>query len=201
MTASPHILMCPPEFYGIEYEINPWMDRRRQADHELAVRQWTQLHGTVAGARRDGFVHDAGQGLPDLVFTANAGLIYRNVAVPARFRHPQRQQEEAHDRQWFAEHGFQVRPLKSETYLEGAGDALFCGETLFAGYRIRSDVRGHQEFGELMQCEVIPLELVDGRYYHLDTCFCPLGAGHGDLLSAGVRRLRPRRAPRRTSPI
>jgi N-dimethylarginine dimethylaminohydrolase len=58
--------------------------------------------------------------------------------------------------------------------MEGAGDALFCGETLFAGYRIRSDVRGHQELGELMQCEVIPLELVDGRYYHLDTCFCPL---------------------------
>jgi len=117
------------------------------------------------------------KGLPDLVFTANAGLIYRGAAIPSRFRHPQRQQEEAHDRQWFEEHGFQVQPLKSETYLEGAGDALFCGETLFAGYRIRSDVRGHRELGELMQCEVIPLELVNERYYHLDTCFCPLAAG------------------------
>jgi len=117
------------------------------------------------------------KGLPDLVFTANAGLIYRGTAIPARFRHPQRQAEEPHDRQWFAEHGFQVRPLQSETYLEGAGDALFCGETLFAGYRIRSDVRGHQELGQWMQCEVIPLELVDGRYYHLDTCFCPLAPG------------------------
>jgi len=177
MIASPHILMCPPEFYGIEYEINPWMDRRRQADHELAVCQWSELHSLLKAHGAKVSCMTPVKGLPDLVFTANAGLIYRDMAVPARFRHPQRQQEEPHDRLWFEEHGFHVRPLKSETCLEGAGDALFCGNTLFAGYRIRSDVRGHQELGELMQCEVIPLELVDERYYHLDTCFCPLAPG------------------------
>ena len=36
--------MCPPEFYGIEYEINPWMNRERQADHALAIEQWNALH-------------------------------------------------------------------------------------------------------------------------------------------------------------
>ena len=116
-------------------------------------------------------------GLPDLVFTANMGLIYRNVAVPARFRHPERQAEEAHGLAWLAEHGFEVCRLRGDAYFEGAGDALFCGETLFAGYRIRSDVRGHQELGQWMECEVIALELVDGRYYHLDTCFCPIAPG------------------------
>jgi N-dimethylarginine dimethylaminohydrolase len=25
-----------------------------------------------------------------------------------------------------------------------------------------------------MNCEAIPVQLVDDRYYHLDTCFCPL---------------------------
>ena len=77
-------------------------------------------------------------------------------------------------------------------YFEGAGDALFCGDTLFAGYRIRSDIGGHQQLGDLLGCRVIPLELVDPRFYHLDTCFCPLAARRGDLLSAGLRRLRPR---------
>ncbi len=62
-------------------------------------------------------------------------------------------------------------------YFEGAGDALFCGDTLFAGYRIRSDVRGHQQVGAMLGCRVIPLELVDPYYYHLDTCFCPLAPG------------------------
>ena len=57
---------------------------------------------------------------------------------------------------------------------EGAGDALFCGDTLFAGYRFRSDVRSHQWVGERLGVPVLPLELVDPRFYHLDTCFCPL---------------------------
>jgi N-dimethylarginine dimethylaminohydrolase len=174
MPPTPRILMCPPDFYGIEYEINPWMDRRRQADHDLAVQQWTGLYETLKSHGAEISCMTPVKGLPDLVFTANAGLIYRNTAIPSRFRHPQRQQEEPYDRQWFEEQGFAVRPLVSQTCMEGAGDALFCGETLFSGYRIRSDVRGHQELGELMHCEVIPLELVDGRYYHLDTCFCPL---------------------------
>jgi N-dimethylarginine dimethylaminohydrolase len=177
MAASSHILMCPPEFYGIEYEINPWMDRRRQADHALAVRQWTQLHGMLVSHGAVVSCMTPVKGLPDLVFTANAGLIYRGLAIPSRFRHEQRQAEEPYDAEWFAAHGFEVRPLKSPTYFEGAGDALFCGETLFAGYRVRSDVRGHQEMSELFGCEVIPLELVDSRYYHLDTCFCPLAPG------------------------
>jgi N-dimethylarginine dimethylaminohydrolase len=62
-------------------------------------------------------------------------------------------------------------------YFEGAGDALFCGPTLFAGYRIRSDVHGHQYLARQLGKEVLPLELVDPRFYHLDTCFCPLAPG------------------------
>ena len=76
-------------------------------------------------------------------------------------------------------------------HFEGAGDALFCGDTLFAGYRIRSHARGHQQIGEMLGCRVIPLELVDPYYYHLDTCFCPLAPDVAIYYPAGVRRLRP----------
>jgi N-dimethylarginine dimethylaminohydrolase len=120
---------------------------------------------------------DPVRGLPDLVFTANAALIYHELAVPAHFRHAERQQEEPCVRQWLAEHGFRVQPLGDDAYFEGAGDALFCGETLFAGYRIRSDIGGCQQLGAMLHCQAIPLELVDPRYYHLDTCFCPLAPG------------------------
>ncbi len=177
MPDSPHILMCPPDYYGIEYEINPWMDRRRQCDHEAAARQWNDLRALIeeAGARVSCLAPVPA--LPDLVFTANAALIYGDTAVPARFRHPQRQGEEPVGRRWLAEHGFRLAPLVSGAYFEGAGDALFCGDTLFAGYRIRSDVRGPTEIGERFGCRVIPLELTDTRFYHLDTCFCPLAPG------------------------
>ena len=121
-------------------------------------------------------------GLPDLVFTANAAMIYRRQAVLARFRHPERQGEEVYDEQWLTAAGFEVLHVPSETFFEGAGDALFSGDTLFAGYRIRSDARGHQQVGALVDRRVIPLELVDSRYYHLDTCLCPLAPGRQSFI-------------------
>ena len=88
---------------------------------------------------------------------------------------PQRQGEEPHaaGSGWPSTASSFAR-LRPGVFFEGAGDALFCGDTLLAGYRIRSDIRGHQEMGDLLGCRVIPLELVDPRFYHLDTCFCPL---------------------------
>lgn len=177
MEASPHILMCPPDYYGIEYEINPWMSRLRQSDRAIAQQQWRDLRGLLERLGATISTLPPVPGLPDLVFTANAAMIFRRRAVLAHFRHVQRQGEEPIDEAWLTEHGFQVEHPPEGIYFEGAGDALFCGETLFAGYRIRSDARGHQQIGELLGCRVIPLELVDPYYYHLDTCFCPLAPG------------------------
>jgi N-dimethylarginine dimethylaminohydrolase len=169
--------MCPPDHYGIHYEINPWMSRERQANRLLADSQWLALHKTLCEAGAKISILPAVEGLPDLVFTANAALIYRNTAILSHFRHPERQGETPHDEAWFAGHGFEVRHVPEDVYFEGAGDALFCGDTLFAGYRIRSDARGHQQIGAIIGCRVIPVELVNDYYYHLDTCFCPLAPG------------------------
>src|SRR6185295_19918248 len=117
------------------------------------------------------------EGLPDLVFTANAAMIYRRQAVLSHFRHPQRQGEEPYNRQWLIAQAFEVVEAPAGISFEGAGDALFCGDTLYAGYRMRSDAAGHQQIGSMLGCRVIPVELVDARYYHLDTCFCPLAEG------------------------
>jgi N-dimethylarginine dimethylaminohydrolase len=170
----PRILMCPPDFYGIEYEINPWMSRQRQSDRPAASGQWMALKQLLQQAGANIELLPPQPGLPDLVFTANAALIFRNLAVMARFRHPERQGEVPHDEKWLRDHGFEIRHVPEDLHFEGAGDALFCGETLFAGYRIRSHARGHQQIGEMLGCRVIPVELVDPYYYHLDTCFCPL---------------------------
>jgi N-dimethylarginine dimethylaminohydrolase len=200
---QPHILMCPPDFYGIHYEINPWMDMSRQADHAVAVSQWEGLYRAITEAGAQVSLLEPVRGLPDLVFTANAAMIYgrgtgfslsslegreeqecpdglksvprgKPKALISRFRHRQRQGEEPYNRRWFSENGFEVVDVPENFSFEGAGDALFCGDTLYAGYRIRSDAAGHQQIGRMLGVRVIPVELVDGRYYHLDTCFCPL---------------------------
>ncbi|MGD9633092.1 MAG: dimethylarginine dimethylaminohydrolase family protein [Pirellulales bacterium] len=177
MPLQPHILMCPPDFYGIEYEINPWMNTERQADHPTAVQQWHALRGHIESCGARVSLLEPVKGLPDLVFTANAAMVLENQAILARFKHPQRQGEEPHDRRWLAENGFEVLDPPANFSFEGAGDALFCGDTLYAGYRMRSDAAGHQAIGRMLGVRVIPVELVNPYYYHLDTCFCPLAPG------------------------
>ena len=174
---QPTILMCPPDHYGIEYEINPWMSRSRQSDPQIARQQWDALCAVLRRAGAELSLIEPVQGLPDFVFTANAGLIYGESVILSRFRHEVRQREVPHFQQWFENQGFTIQHLVDDVYFEGAGDALFCGETLIAGYRIRSDARGQQQIGEMIGHQVIPLELVDQYYYHLDTCFCPLALG------------------------
>ena len=174
---QPHILMCPPDHYGIEYEINPWMNRERQTDHAVAVQQWEGLSAILKEEGAKISLVDPIKGLPDLVFTANAAVIYHGQAVIAQFRHSQRQGEQPYYQSRLESLGFDVVAPPENLYFEGAGDALFCGDTLFAGYLTRSDASGHQKIGEGLGVRVIPLELVDPYYYHLDTCCCPLADG------------------------
>ncbi|MSU78131.1 MAG: amidinotransferase [Gemmataceae bacterium] len=174
---TPHILMCPPDHYGIEYEINPWMSRTRGASPDHARQQWRNLHDTLVQLGVQIELMTPQPGLPDLVFTANAGLVFGNRFFSSQFTHPERQCETPHFDAWFAAHGFTVEYLPEGVYFEGAGDALFCGPTLYAGYRIRSHAAGHIHLGNVLQRMVLPLELVDKRFYHLDTCFCPLAPG------------------------
>lgn len=174
---QPELLMCQPDFFRIQYEINPWMNRARPCDRNLAMRQWTDLRVILKEAGAKVSLLDPVEGLPDLVFTANAGLIFHDTVMLSHFRYPQRQGEEPHNEAWFSRRGMRVRHLPKEMVFEGAGDGLFCGDTLFAGYRIRSDALSHQHVASKLRCRVILLELVNPYYYHLDTCFCPIAPG------------------------
>lgn len=174
----PRILMCRPTYYAIEYEINPWMSRARGAEHSVAQAQWENLYRTLTerlGVQVE--LIDPAPGLPDLVFTANAGLVHNRKVILSRFRFPVRSGEEPLFARWFREHGFEVIELPEGIHFEGAGDALRCGEHLFAGYHFRSEIRAHAAVAEILGERVLSLQLTDPRYYHLDTCFCPLTGG------------------------
>src|SRR6185503_11713698 len=108
---TPRILMCPPDHYGIEYEINPWMSRERQANRDLAIEQWKGLVAILTQLGVEVELLKPAAGLPDLVFTANAALIYERRAILSHFRHPQRQGEETLCAAWLKQHGFTVETL------------------------------------------------------------------------------------------
>ena len=171
------LLLCPPDFYGIEYEINPWMSRARGADTPVAQEQWKNLHATLS--KLDFQIHlvKPQPRLPDMVFTANAGLTIGQKFIPSNFRHKERAGEAPHFARWMKEHGYEIAWLQKDYYFEGEGDALFGGDTLFCGYKFRSDITSHRAIADMLGCLVVSVELVDPRFYHLDTCFCPLPDG------------------------
>jgi N-dimethylarginine dimethylaminohydrolase len=171
-------LVCPPDYFGIEYEINPWMRVSNAVDPGRSKAQWQNLMQTLeedVGAELQ--IMTPIKGYPDLVFTANAGLIHDGVTVVSQFRQPERQREEKHFERWFTEHGYLVTPLGEESYFEGAGDLLGFDDVWFGGYRQRSDIGAYTALAKIYGKEILPLELVNDKFYHLDTCFCPLSGG------------------------
>ena len=172
------LLVCPPDYFGIEYEINPWMRVTNASNPERTLSQWRSLTRVLEEELDIDLERmESVQGLPDLVFTANAGIVAGGKAVPSRFFHPERQREEQFFEQWFEKQGYEVVRLDSTIYFEGAGDLLGFPDIWFGGYRPRSDIRAYSRLTEIFQKEILPLELVDSRFYHLDTCFCPLSGG------------------------
>ena len=169
------LLMCPPLYYGIEYEINPWMSRSRQSNRELAQEQWRKLYRLLQDQLNvEVPLVEPQKGLPDMVFTANGGLAFGNKFVVSRFRHEVRRGEAPYFDNWFRVRGCEIYELQEEEYFEGEGDMLMCGDLLFAGYHIRSDISSHQKVADIIGREVLSLELTNEWFYHLDTCFCPL---------------------------
>ncbi len=169
------LLMCAPTAYALKYEINPWMSLQNTPDVDLAVRQWNELYRVLTeevGAQVE-LVPQAPD-CPDMVFTANAGLVRGQYVLLANFRHPQRQVEESHFRAWFEANGYKVIAPSVGCKFEGEGDALFAGELLLAGYLKRSDICAHRWMSEALALPTLSLELIDDRWYHLDTCLFPL---------------------------
>lgn len=166
--------MCPPRHFAIRYVINPWMRLDRPADPARAQRQWTALRGLLTSLGARVRVRRPVAGLPDLCFTANAGLTFARTFIPARFRHPERRAEEPVHRAWFQGCGWRIADLTGRHAFEGEGDALGFGDTVVMGFRFRSEAAAHEPLSRQLGRRVLPLELRLPSFYHLDTCFAPL---------------------------
>ncbi len=177
------ILMCAPDHYDVRYEINPWMAGNiGQVDTSHARVQWQGLFRALTRIPEVRVQLVDGQPeAPDMVFTANAGLVHGTDVVLSRFFYEERQVEEPHFERWFHEHGYRVEVLPPDVPFEGEGDALFDTTptpTLWCGYGFRSVEEAAYRVRDILNVNVMALELVDPHFYHLDTCFCPLYGGY-----------------------
>lgn len=173
------ILVCNPAFYDVTYSINPWMAPENGISASKAVSQWADLVRLLEHVGAN-VIHMSGrQNLPDIVFTANAGLHSKSGIILSNFKYPERQPEKEVYQEWFESHGYPCINIPDGLSFEGAGDVLALpgSSQLFQGYGFRTD--------ESVYCggiwslaysgyRFVKMELVDPYFYHLDTCFCPL---------------------------
>jgi N-dimethylarginine dimethylaminohydrolase len=169
-------LMCPPRHFAVVYSINPWMDPEVPADAPLAVRQWEGLRSAYEARGHSVETISPERGLPDMVFAANSALVLDGFAFLTRFRHAQRRAEAPAYEHWFRAHGLAVRHAEHDH--EGEGDFACAGDVILAGTGFRTDPEAHREVQALFGREVVTLELVDPRFYHLDTALFVLDREH-----------------------
>ncbi|PTW60529.1 N-dimethylarginine dimethylaminohydrolase [Breoghania corrubedonensis] len=162
-------LMCPPTYFDIEYEINPWMNTANKVDPELAKTQWDDF---VAALKRLGdevdFIEPDPR-CPDMTFAGDGGLVVDNHFVPSNFRVPERRLEAMHYVKWFSEKGYEIAEYDETVFFEGLGDVVFHGKRAVLGHGIRSDIRCLEILKRFVpDLEILcEMRIVDDRFFHL----------------------------------
>jgi N-dimethylarginine dimethylaminohydrolase len=176
-------LMCAPDFYDVIDVKNPFMrEHVGRVNKEAARREWEALKSSFEVGGKQVLTIPAVAGLEDMVFTANQALLgltprMEKVAIMSSMQHPSRRREVPFFETWLKEQGYAIKKLKNPTaHFEGAGDAIWHPgkRLLWGGHGFRSESEVYDEVSEVFDAPVVSLKLVNERFYHLDTCFCPL---------------------------
>ncbi|MEI5527758.1 dimethylargininase [Streptomyces brasiliscabiei] len=168
-------LVCEPRHFAVQYSINPWMHPDTPVDVDLAQDQWQEL---IRAYRTHGHTVDSVEpvaALPDMVFAANCALVLGGRVLGSLFHAPERRPESTAYDAWFRTAGYEV--LRSESVCEGEGDLVPTGRYLLAGTGFRTTREAHRQAQEFFGVPVISLQLVDPRFYHLDTALFVLDDG------------------------
>ena len=179
--------MCPPQWYDVDYVINPWMaGNLHRPSRDVAFSQWNALYHWLHRIADVKLLHPE-RHLPDMVFVAHGALIQHGVAAVSSFACAERQKEEQHLRDWLKDTGFLLWETPRETAFEGEGDAVFDrnGRHLWAAHGVRTCRYSHRHVANAWHSEVTSLHLIDPRFYHLDTCFAVLAEpkeGDGEVV-------------------
>ena len=186
ISVMPKVLVCPPDYFDVVDQKNPYMLKNCSVDRVKARTQWENLCCVLQQNGCEIHIINPVEGLEDMVFAANQIFAgekpgYGKFVVPSRMMYPSRHREVAHFTEWFRARDFRIIDIAfaEDEYLEGHGDLLWHpdGSRVYAGYGFRSTQSAIGKFSTAMSemgIPVVPLELIDSYCYHLDTCLCPL---------------------------
>ena len=162
------VLLCPPTFYDIEYEINPWMHLQNKVNKDKAWEEYEGLKNTYKSLGLKVLEMTPVKDLPDMVYAANIGFPLGNNFILSNFRYKQRRKEADFAKEYFKNLGFKIFTFLENIYFEGQGDLLTIGGKFFLGWGQRSSRHAKDILNKKLGIECIDLELRDAYFYHLD---------------------------------
>jgi N-dimethylarginine dimethylaminohydrolase len=175
-------LMVRPRHFRVDYQINPFMDLRRQPNPLRATGQWEALASAIEDVGGAVDVLDQRADSPDMVYAMNLGLAVRGPAgqhvVMSHMRYAERRAESRSAGPWFARNGFR----RSYVGRDGVGPFFESGDAfpfrgdLVVGYWPRSDELALKHLAAELGVRVRGLRIAHPSMYHLDLAFCPLDA-------------------------
>ncbi|MBR8742400.1 dimethylargininase [Nocardiopsis sp. MG754419] len=187
-----HYLMCRPAYFAVDYAINPWMDPAAGVDRDRAIRQWEGLRDLYRSLGHRVSEIAPIEGLPDMVFAANGALVVDGRVYGARFASAERTPEGPAYLDWFRQAGY-AETREPKHVNEGEGDFITFDDVILAATGFRTEAAAHQEAERLLRRPVVTLQLVDPRFYHLDTALFALAgdrvAYYPGAFSEGSRRV------------
>lgn len=166
--------MCPPTYFSIRYEINPWMHIENNVNPVKAKQEFLHLKSVYQSLGIDLIEINQDKNLPDMVYAANFGFPKNNFFIKSNFKFRQRKKESELSKSFFKKLGFAIKELPENITFEGQGDLLTNGKNYFMGWGKRSDFNAKKYLSDFLESEIIDFKLIDPYYYHLDTCFAPL---------------------------
>lgn len=170
-----NILMCLPVYFQIEYEINPWMNIKNQVNKFSALKQWRDLYKIYSErlGRKINLV-SAQKGIPEMTFLGDSVFIYKNKVISSNFVYRKRQKEEEYITNWFSKRNYRIKRLPENIFFEGSADAFVWNNKILGGWGVRSDKEAYSIISNFFGIEVAALELIDPKFYHLDTALFPI---------------------------
>lgn len=168
------ILLCPPSYYDIEYEINPWMHISNKVDRKKVKEEFEELKNAYKSLNVEILEIPQEKGLPDMVYSANYGFPFKNIFIKSNFKFNQRKPEADLSKLFLEKLGFEIKELPENINWEGQGDLLTTGVKYFLGWGNRSDKESKKYLEKILGQSIIDFEMINPYYYHLDTCFLPL---------------------------
>ena len=191
-------LMVPPNHYKVNYSINPWMKPQLNEVHWLTAQdQWQGLYNKLIELGAEIHLMDQHPECPDMVFTANAGVVVNGTVLTSIFKWGVRAKEEKYFMEVFKDlktkgvidRIIDARNIYPNYAFEGAGDAIYdlgiremwpevtYSPRMWFGYGQRTVYDSRYLIDQAFHMNRSQLKLIDPRFYHLDTCFAALPFG------------------------